>query len=73
MGKLLKASEIRAMNPQERAERLTTLRHELRFGPEVAGLGGAPKNPGKIRAIRTEIARILTVINEDRQRGGERR
>ena len=70
MAKLLKAKEAREMSAQERAERLTKVRHELRFGTEVTGLGGATKNPGRIRALRTEIARLLTVESEIRQRGG---
>ncbi len=71
MAKLLKAQEAREMTPQERHDRLKHLRHELRFGTEVTGLGGATKNPGRIRALRTEIARLLTVENEQKEtRGG---
>jgi large subunit ribosomal protein L29 len=30
-------------------------------------MGGAPNNPGKIRALRSNIARILTVQKEEEQ------
>jgi len=31
----------------------------------VAAMGGAPPSPGKIRAVRRNIARILTIIGEE--------
>jgi len=31
----------------------------------VAAMGGAPPNPGKIRALRKNIARILTIMREE--------
>jgi large subunit ribosomal protein L29 len=30
-------------------------------------MGGAPANPGRIRAIRTNIARILTIQREEKK------
>jgi len=35
----------------------------------VAAMGGAPPNPGKIRALRKNIARILTIMSEERRLG----
>jgi large subunit ribosomal protein L29 len=33
-----------------------------------AALGGAPPSPGKIRAMRTSVARILTVMKERKEK-----
>ena len=35
----------------------------------VAAMGGAPPNPGKIRALRKNIARILTIMREEELAG----
>lgn len=45
--------------------KLTELQDELMHERGTAAMGGAPSNPGKIRAIRTNIARILTVQREE--------
>jgi large subunit ribosomal protein L29 len=62
---LLKANEIRNMNPDERARKLKELRDELMHERGVAAMGGAPVSPGRFRSLRTEIARILTVMVEE--------
>lgn len=61
---MLKANEIREMNPQERKERLRELRHELMQERGVQAMGGSIPSPGKIRTIRRQIARILTIERE---------
>jgi large subunit ribosomal protein L29 len=33
----------------------------------VSAMGGAPANPGAIRALRTDIARILTIQKEEEE------
>ena len=66
---ILKADEIRNMNPQERKGKLMELKGELLKERGTVKMGGAPTNPGKIRALRTQIARILTIDNEFK-RGG---
>ena len=62
---LIRSNEIREMNAEERDSKLTELRNELMHERGVAAMGGAPPNPGKIRALRTSIARILTIIKEE--------
>jgi len=62
---LLKTSEIRQMSGEERDSLLKELRDELMHERGTAAMGGAPANPGRIRAIRTNIARILTVRREE--------
>ena len=62
---LLKASEIRQMSKDDRVTKIRELRDELMHERGTAAMGGAPANPGRIRAIRTNIARILTVEKEE--------
>ncbi|HUL39055.1 MAG TPA: 50S ribosomal protein L29 [Methanomassiliicoccales archaeon] len=64
---LLRTKEIKAMSAEDRAKRLRELRDELMHERGTAAMGGAPANPGRIRAIRTNIARILTVQREEKK------
>jgi large subunit ribosomal protein L29 len=64
---LLRNKEIRAMSTEDRAKRLRELRDELMHERGTAAMGGAPANPGRIRAIRTNIARIQTVQREEKK------
>lgn len=61
---LLKMKEIRAMTPEVRAEKLKEIRDELMHERGLGAMGGAPASPGKIRALRKNIARLLTVQRE---------
>ena len=61
---LLRPKDIRAMTPDERKAKLTELKNDLMYERGVASMGGAPANPGKLRAIRTNIARIKTIDRE---------
>jgi len=60
----LKMKDIRAMTADERNQKLKELRDELMHERGVSAMGGAPANPGAIRSLRTDIARILTVQKE---------
>ncbi len=62
---MLKAKEIRGMKPDERIERLNELRHELMQERGVQAMGGSTPSPGKIRTLRRDIARILTIQREE--------
>lgn len=62
---MLSPAEIRGMDPADRSERLAELRHELMQERGVQAMGGSTPNPGKIRTIRRQIARILTIDRED--------
>ncbi|MGD1061554.1 MAG: 50S ribosomal protein L29 [Methanomassiliicoccales archaeon] len=62
---LLRVKEIKAMSADDRKARLRDLRDELMHERGTAAMGGAPANPGRIRALRTNIARILTVQREE--------
>ncbi|MEM2838894.1 MAG: 50S ribosomal protein L29 [Thermoplasmata archaeon] len=61
---LLKMKDIRAMRPDELKEKLEALEDELMHERGVAAMGGAPPSPGRLRALRTNVARIRTVIRE---------
>jgi large subunit ribosomal protein L29 len=61
---LLKAKELRAMRPEDVRVKFKELSDELMHERGVAAMGGAPASPGKIRALRTSVARIHTVMLE---------
>lgn len=61
---LLKSKDIRAMRPDDVRAKFKELSDELMHERGVAAMGGAPASPGKIRALRTEIARIHTIMRE---------
>jgi large subunit ribosomal protein L29 len=63
----LKTADIRNMSAEERNQKLKELRNELMHERGVSAMGGAPANPGAIRALRTDIARILTVQKEEEE------
>ncbi len=60
----MRISEIRALSPEERKKKLEELRTEL-IRLRLQAATGTLDNPGKIRAIRKTIARILTVMREE--------
>lgn len=62
---ILRMQEIREMSPDERDRRLDELRTELSKLRTMINAGGSVENPGRVKAIRKVIARILTVMKED--------
>jgi len=62
----MKTHEIRALSQTDRQAKLKETREALMNARGVAAMGGAPRNPGEIRQLRTTIARILTIENEAR-------
>ena len=67
---LLRTKEIRAMDADAIEKKLSELRDELMHERGIAAMGGAPPNPGKIRALRKNIARILTIMSEEHKLAG---
>ncbi|MFQ6127631.1 MAG: 50S ribosomal protein L29 [Thermoplasmata archaeon] len=53
------------MSNEERRKKLKELRNDLMHERGVAAMGGAPASPGRIRAIRSNISRLLTIIREE--------
>ena len=62
---VIKAKEIRDFTTEERREKLNELKSELMHEKGVAAMGGSPPSPGKIRQIRMEIAKLLTIMREE--------
>ena len=62
---LLKSRELREMTHEMRDEKLREIRDELMHERGIGAMGGAPASPGKIRALRQNIARIITIQNEE--------
>lgn len=61
---MLSAVEVRQLAPEDRKTRLAELRRELMQERGVQAMGGSTPSPGKIRTLRREIARILTIERE---------
>ena len=61
---MLSAQEVRALNKDDRQTRLAELKRELMQERGVQAMGGSTPSPGKIRTLRREIARILTIERE---------
>jgi len=61
---VLKAKEIREFTHEQKIEKLEELKRELMHERGVAAMGGSPPSPGKIRQIRMEIEKLLTIMRE---------
>lgn len=61
----MKTKELREMSASDRAGKLKETQSELMNARGVAAMGGAPRNPGEIRKLRTTIARIMTIEREE--------
>jgi len=59
----MKASELRELGVPELSKRADDLRRELLLA-RIAKANQQLKNPLKLRSLRREIARILTIIHE---------
>jgi large subunit ribosomal protein L29 len=59
------------MSREERQKKLKELRNDLMHERGVAAMGGAPASPGRIRAIRSNISRLLTIIREENMKETE--
>ena len=59
----LRAKQIRGMEKAEIKERLKSLEESLLKERASVAMGGAPRNPGKIKSLRRQIARINTVLS----------
>jgi len=62
---ILSANKIREMDERERERTLLTLREELMMLYSQQTGGGISDNPAKAKMLRKQIARILTIKNEE--------
>jgi large subunit ribosomal protein L29 len=63
----MKPAEMREMAPEELLHKEQDLRKEL-FNLRFRQATGEIENPMRIRAIRREIARMLTIITEKKKK-----
>ncbi len=63
---IIKAKNIREMDEKERMRTLTDLREELMMLYSMQTGGGLQDNPAKAKILRKQIARVLTVMNEEK-------
>ncbi|NOY64682.1 MAG: 50S ribosomal protein L29 [Nitrospirae bacterium] len=64
----MRPSELREMTIEELREKEKELRKEL-FNLRFQKATGEIQNPMRIRAVRKDIARILTIITEKERQG----
>ena len=64
---ILTAEKVREMDERERERALINLREELMILYSMQTGGGLSDNPAKAKLLRKQIARILTVMNEEKQ------
>jgi ribosomal protein L29 len=62
---ILTTEKIREMDERERERALITLREELMMLYSMQTGGGLSDNPAKAKILRKQIARLLTIINEE--------
>jgi len=67
---IMKIKEIRKLKLTDQEKRLKELKLELLKERGNIEMGGNIKNPGRIKIIRRDIARLLTLKNE-RERTNE--
>jgi len=60
----LRIKDLRKLKPEELDKKLNELKLELLKERGNIEMGGNIKNPGKIKIIRRDIARILTLKKE---------
>jgi large subunit ribosomal protein L29 len=61
---LLRMKELRALTDEELNRKLAEIENDLLRERGIAAMGGAPPSPGRMRALRTNVARGLTVRAE---------
>lgn len=68
---VLKAKEVRGLGSEELENKLVELKEDLAKQRGQIASGTRPENPGKMRAVRKAIARILT-IQQSRKKNREK-
>ena len=63
---IITAAKVREMDEREKERNLITLREELMMLYSMQTGGGLSDNPAKAKTLKKQIARILTVINEEK-------
>ncbi|MBY9018249.1 MAG: 50S ribosomal protein L29 [Candidatus Lokiarchaeota archaeon] len=63
---IITAEKIREMDERERERTLISLREELMMLYSMQTGGGLSDNPAKAKMLKRQIARVLTVKNEEK-------
>jgi large subunit ribosomal protein L29 len=72
---LLRMKDLRALTDEDLRRRIADAENDLLRERGIAAMGGAPPSPGRMRALRTNVARSLTVLRQREiaaARGGRR-
>ncbi|HTW40273.1 MAG TPA: 50S ribosomal protein L29 [Thermoplasmata archaeon] len=69
---LLRMKELRELTDADLRRKIADVENDLLRERGVAAMGGAPPSPGRMRALRTNVARALTVLNERSLAAGPR-
>ena len=56
--------DLRALGDEELNRKIAEIENDLLRERGIAAMGGAPPSPGRMRALRTNVARALTVLGE---------
>lgn len=60
----MKPKELRKLSKEELKKRLEELRAGILKERSNLGGGNVPENPGRIKKMKKDVARILTILNE---------
>jgi large subunit ribosomal protein L29 len=69
---LLRMKELRELSDADLRKKISDAENDLLRERGVAAMGGAPPSPGRMRALRTNVARALTVLSERSLAAGPR-
>ncbi|MGC2289611.1 MAG: 50S ribosomal protein L29 [Thermoplasmata archaeon] len=61
---LLRMKDLRALSDEDLKKKINDIENDLLRERGTAAMGGAPPSPGRLRALRTNVARALTVLSE---------
>ncbi|MBI4152891.1 50S ribosomal protein L29 [Candidatus Woesearchaeota archaeon] len=64
----MKTKDLRALHNNELHGKLEELRKELMKARAQVAIGATPKNPGRVRAIKRSIARIMTISGHEHEK-----
>ena len=66
-----KNNDLKKMNEEQLSSQITELQKELMKLRSQVSRGTPPENPGRIRSIKSGIARMLTFIKEKKAGGAK--
>jgi len=69
---LIKKSELKNLSKEEMKNKMFELKKELMKLRAQVSRGTPPENPGKIRSLKRNIARILTLQKQKLETGGKK-